>query len=103
MSAPKFTAGPLKSEMQGACKDWPSVVDSRGMLRARTYGTNAEEDSKLYAAAPDLYAALTAIVAHYHGNDHGGECQECGESPCDVECILREGFAALAKAEGGGS
>lgn len=69
------------------------MVDARGELRARTYGANAAEDSKLYAAAPDLYAALRDCLESLNRLPDA-------DASYRVTCIA-QARSALSKAEGG--
>lgn len=67
-----------------------------------------EANAHLVAAAPDLYAALTALAAHMDraGGDADGmpECPWCGFGPDGDDhagnCELVAAREALAKAEG---
>lgn len=72
-------------EMGGATGEWPQVVcgDGPSDLIARTYGANDREHARLIAAAPDLYAALSTLLAWAaeHTDDEGrAEFQQAADA-----------------------
>ena len=101
MSAPKFTPGPWV--VREALKEWwlpagtitvhdpktnaslAAVVTGAGDSRAR---------AALIAAAPDLFAALSDMLAKA-----GGDRASCGH-PYTCSCAFDAAHAALAKARG---
>ena len=63
--APKFTPGPWRADGEPWNRTVWSSADDRVCFMAHSNGLNDERDiatSYLIAAAPDLYAALDAII-----------------------------------------
>ena len=94
MSETKFTPGPWKwgADYRGLYSANVPVLDYiefEGMWVA--YSSNHDANAALISAAPDLYAALEALVAW-------SELEDVGRRLTDLQSTAR---AALAKARGG--
>lgn len=105
MSAPKFTPGPWVVAQRQLPSDTVHA-DSVDLLRMDGYAINVprdtlsdypEADIALIAAAPDLYAALADLLAHYV---ELVECGDAGNWDANKESQVIAARAALAKAEG---
>lgn len=91
MSDTKFTPGPWCARFKRARYE---ITGTGGELMIQLHGAqnNAEQNANLIAAAPDLYAALEAMLQQF-------DADECHNSAADIEAILMA-KAALAKARG---
>ena len=95
MNTPKHTPGPLKAVqiiIENSPCTWAvqrkSIREQWGKPSIATYIDN-EADARLFAAAPAMYAALTAIT------------DKLGETDAVIVSVMREiAKAALAQAEG---
>lgn len=99
MSAPEFTPGPWQVKRSGciSARGDGQLVATTGYRVAVVEGTAGAEDSAnaaLIAAAPDLFAALSDVLAKA-----GGDRASCGH-PYTCSCAFDAARAALAKARG---
>lgn len=86
MGDPKFTKGPLIYS-----KDETSIIYFFDGLKGTTcQRVNAEADGHLYAAAPDLYAAMEEIL--FQDKQHS-------DSQRVLRCKLIEGILRKARGE----
>jgi len=111
MSASKFTAGPWWAVVADRSSYHARflVLDSERALVAECVGEQlspkaisirgAEANAQLCAAAPDLYAALSAMLAWVEQATCAGVL-DAGEMQDNVECA--EARSALAKVRGEG-
>ena len=74
------------------------------LIVAKVFGTEAQAlaDGRLFAAAPDLLATLTELLAaDEEWQQMGGESAKGGACAVRVSQAVRACRAAVAKAEGG--
>lgn len=95
MSKPKFTPGPWSYNFV----THPFVTDGKGTALARLNPSVPEEDARLIAAAPEMYAALDQIqdLVNTHFKNH----PNCTGSLKDLLLnIYRAGIPSLVKVRG---
>lgn len=95
MSETKFTPGPWAINSLTGPTEIAAVKPFRDIGVAYTDGYGADAtgvaNARLMAAAPDLYEALTRLLA-----SHGPGNAEAHQPGC--QCAVHEAMAALAKA-----